>query len=119
MSFEADLVTLLKTVCPRVYAGVAKLGTAKPYITYQAIGGRSLRWLDNTASDKRNTLVQVSAWSLTSAEALTLIRAAEDAMCASPPFVATCQGEPVSTVETDIEPYLYGSVQRFSVYSDR
>ncbi len=114
---EVDLVAILKTICPRVYPDVAPLGVINPYITWQAIGGEVARYLDNTAADKRNTLLQINAWALTRQEATMLIRQAEDALCGSAAFVARPQGEALSMYEPDTK--LYGSVQRFSVWAGR
>ena len=117
MSLESDLSTLLKTVCPRVFADVARLGTAKPWVTWQALGGRTLRNLDNTAADKRNTLMQISVWATSRLEANTLMRSIEDALCASATLTVRPEGEPLSTYEEDT--LLYGALQRFSIYSNR
>lgn len=114
---EAALVAILKTLCPRVYPDVAPLDAGKPYITWQAIGGEVARYLDNTAADKRNTLMQINAWALTRQDATTLIRQAEDALCGSSAFVARPQGEALSMHEPDTK--LYGSAQRFSVWASR
>lgn len=117
MSFEADLVTLLKTLCPRTFPDVAPLGTVAPWVTWQQLGGASLRFVDNTAADKRNTLLQVSVWSKTRTEANTLARQIEDALCAYAGFVAQPQGEAASVYEPDT--LLFGAIQRFSVYAAR
>jgi hypothetical protein len=117
MTMESDLYALLKASCPRVFPDVAPSGTAKPYVTYQALGGKTLRYLDNSAADKRNTLMQVNVWSTTRAEANSLVRQIEDALCATPVFTARPEGEPLSTHEPDTG--LYGSIQRFSIYSAR
>jgi hypothetical protein len=117
MTFEADFQTLLKTQCARVFADVAPQGTAKPYVTWSALGGRPMRLLDNTAGNKRHTYMQVSAWASSRSEAVALIRAIEEALCASADFVATPEGEATSTYEADIP--IFGSLQRFSIYSDR
>ncbi len=117
MSMESDLSTLLKTICPRTFPDVGPSGTAAPLIAWQLLGGESLRALDNTALDKRNSYVQVSVYSLTRAEPLTKIRAAEEAMCASAAFVCTPMGEPLATYEDDTK--LYGAIQRFSIWAAR
>lgn len=114
---EVALVAILKTLCSRVYPDVAPLDTGKPYITWQAIGGEVARYLDNSAADKRNTLLQINTWALTRQDATTLIRQAEDALCGSSAFVARPQGEALSMYEPDTK--LYGSVQRFSVWASR
>ena len=117
MSMESELTTLLKTVCPRTFPDVAPSGTAAPFIAWQLLGGESLRALDNTAFDKRNSYVQVSVYSLTRTESLTKIRAAEDAMCASAAFICRPMGEPLTTYEDDTR--LYGAMQRFSIWAAR
>jgi len=117
MSMESSLSTLLKTICPRTFPDVAPSGTAAPFIAWQALGGESLRFLDNAAPDKRNTYMQVAVYSKTRAEAMALIRAAEAALCASPLFTVSPQGEPISTYEDDTT--LYGAMQRFSIWAVR
>lgn len=117
MTMEADLNTLLKTKCSRVFPDVAPSGTALPYVTWQGIGGESLSFLDNTAGDKRNTLMQVNVWASTRLQALQLIREIEDAMRASGAFVASPLGEPLSTYEPDVP--VYGTLQRFSIWAAR
>lgn len=119
MSVEAELTTLLKTVCPRVYPDVAPAGVARPYVTYTGIGGKPMRFLDNTAGDKRNTIMQVNVWSSTRLETMTLIRAIEDALCASSTLTATPMDEPFSSYEEDADPPIYGANQDFSIYSTR
>ena len=117
MTAESTLTALLKTLCQRVYPDVAPDGTVAPYITYQALGGESLRYGDNTAPDKRNTLMQVNAWSASRTEALSLIHQAEESICASSAWQAEPQGEASSTYEPDTK--LYGSIQRFSIWATR
>ena len=117
MSLEADLIPLLQAICPRTFPDLAPSGAATPYLTYQHIGGESLRYADNTAMDKRYPLIQINAWSKTRLEALTLIRQVEDALCASASLQTTPQGESLSTYEADTQ--LYGSIQRFEVFGAR
>lgn len=117
MSMESDLDTLLKTVCARVFPDLAPTGTAAPYITWQGVGGESIRYGDNTELGKRDTLMQVSVWAKTRSEALSLVRQAEALMCASLLFQCRPEGEPISMCETDSEPWKYGSIQRFSIFA--
>lgn len=116
---ESDLTAVLKTLCPRVYPDFAPAGTQPPWVTYQAIGGRALRWLDGTAADKRHTLLQVNAYSNTRAATLALIRSIEDALRASTAINAQPAAEPYSTIDADLTPPLYGSHQDFDIYSQR
>lgn len=117
MSFESQLFGVLQAACPRVFPDVAPLGTLTPYVTWQQLGGESLRFLDNTAADRRNVLLQINSWSKTRAEATALIRQIEDALCASALFIAKPEGEALSTYEADTA--LYGCIQRFSIYASR
>lgn len=117
MTMESDLTTLLKAQAAHVFPDFAPAGTAAPWITYQGIGGRALRWLDNTPADKRHTLMQINVWAATRAAALALMRQVEDALCASPAFVVRPTGEPTSTAEEDIP--LYGCQQDFDIWSAR
>ena len=117
MSMESDLSTLLKAICPRTYPDIAPPNTAAPWVTWQGIGGKTARFLDNSAADRRHTLMQISVWSKTRAEALGLIRAIEDALCATDLFYAGPQGEPLSTYEEDTQ--RYGCIQRFEIWATR
>lgn len=116
MSIESDLVALLKAINPRTYPDVAPEGTTTPYVTWQQIGGESLRYVDNTA-DSRYPLMQINAWSRSRLESATIIRQIEDALCAASAFQASPQGEPISRHEPDTG--LYGSIQRFDVFGQR
>ena len=117
MSMESDLVTLLKAICARTYPDVAPEATAAPFATWQGIGGESLRYVEGSAANKRNTLMQINVWSTTRLESLTLIRQIEDALCASATFTAKPSGEPLSTFDPDAN--LYGCIQRFEIWSTR
>jgi len=117
MSFESQLFGILQAACPRVFPDVAPLGAATPYLTWQQLGGESLRFLDNTAPDKRNLLMQVNAWAKTRMEATVLSRQIENALCASALFIAIPEGEAISTYEDDT--LLYGCIQRLSIYAAR
>lgn len=116
MSIESDLVALLKAINPRTYPDVAPEGTTTPYVTWQQVGGESLRYLDGTA-DSRYPLIQINVWSRSRLESATMIRQIEDALCAAPAFQASPQGEPISRHEPDTG--LYGSIQRFDVFGPR
>lgn len=117
MSFESQLFGVLQTACPRVFPDVAPINTATPYLTWQQLGGENLRFIDNSAPDKRNVLLQINAWSKTRTEATALIRQIEDALCMSALFVAIPEGEALSMYEPDT--LLFGSLERFSIYAAR
>ena len=117
MSMEADLIATLKTLCPRVFADVAQVAAAKPYVTWQGIGGESIYALNNTPIDKRNTLMQINVWAVDRLEATTLIRSIESALVASPAFVAKPVNEPASVYEDDTK--LHGAIQRYEIWHAR
>jgi len=117
MTMETDLYVLLQTVCTRVYPDIAPSNAALPYITWQALGGKVLRNLDKTASDKRQTFMQINVWATTRTEANTKIRQIEDLMCASSAFIATPEGEALSVYEEETQDY--GSIQRFTINAAR
>ena len=117
MSVEQQLYSVLSALCPRTFPDFAPASTARPYITWQQIGGQSLRFLDNTAADKRHVEVQVNVWGNSRLEATTLARQIEDALCAAAVFVATPASEPVSDFDADIP--VYGTRQDFSIYATR
>jgi len=121
MTVEADLVTVLRTMVASVYPDVAPLAATYPYATYQGIGGQSWRYLENTAANKRDSLFQVNVWAATRAEALVLIRALEEALCATPLFNATpYAGEPRwMSDEVAPERLVYGCSQDFEIVSTR
>ena len=117
MSMESDLVAALQALCPRVFPDVAPQGAAAPYITYQHIGGTPQRFVDGQAASLRHSMVQVNTWATTRAEALTLARAIEDALCANTAFIARPDSEPLGDVEGDTD--RRGCLQDFSIWSDR
>lgn len=117
MNLEIELIAVLQAQCPRVYPSTAEYGTPLPYLTWQHIGGESLRFLDNSASDKRNVYVQVNVWADSSLQAMQLARQIEDALCASRALQASPQGEPQAGFDDGDE--LRGTVQSFSIWGDR
>ena len=114
---EADLNTLLKAICPRVFPDVAPSGTALPYVTWQGIGGESIYALNNTPIDKRNTLMQINVWAADRLQSTTLARNIEAAIAASPAFVAKPVNEPISVYEDDTQ--LHGAIQRYEIWHAR
>lgn len=113
---ETDLQALLVALCPRTFQSVAPEPQSDAYLVWQAIGGKTLRYMDASAMDKRNGLVQVSAWAFRASDARTLIRQVEDALCASA-LVCEPQGEAAATF--DEETKLHGAIQRYSITAPR
>jgi hypothetical protein len=109
---EETLIAQLRTICPRVFSPTAPFGTQRPYVTWQHFGGRPLR-----SSEGRRlasaSLVDVSVWADTKADAMRLIRRIEDALCSSD-LNATPAGEAEDADQPDGE--TFGAVQSFEVW---
>ena len=115
MTVEADLFTALKTlVSNRMFPDVAPLGTAKPYLTYQQVGGTAVSFLESGVVGKRNGRFQINAWANTRVEAASLSRSVEDTLVTSAPLRAYVLGAPVASYEP--ETLLYGTRQDFSIW---
>ena len=117
MSLETQLFTVLSGLCPRTFPGYAPITTARPYVTYQQIGGEAVNMLDRFVPNKRNANIQVNVWSNTMAEAMTLIQSIEDALRMSVVFQAEPQNAPVTDFDADIP--VYSAVQEFNIWADR
>lgn len=119
MSLETDFSAVLLTKCPRVTPGTSALNSARPFITWDHIGGDPLRYVDGTASTDVLALLQVRTWANTRAESLALARQIEDALCASTAMSARPISLPFCDVEDAVEPPLYYAQQEFEVLGDR
>jgi len=117
MSLESELFTLLKTTCPRVFPDFAPVSTAKPYVTYQGIGGQSINYVDNTVPDLENSRVQIDVWADTRLSAKAIIRQIEDTLRVA----TTIQARPESAPHNDYnaDSLIYSSTQDFSIWASR
>ncbi len=113
--------TLFAAVSPlvgaRMFPDVAPEGTARPYITYQQVGGRVFLYVEGTLPDAKNGRIQFDVWADTRIAANALALQVEGVLVAIP----TLQVEPLSayvcTHEKDTG--LYGTMQDFSITSAR
>lgn len=96
----------------RCYPDVAPQNTPRPYLTYQAVGGQSPNYLNNTVA-LQNARVQVNVWADSRSAAISTMQAAIAALSGDP-IRATTIGAPVSTYEPDTK--LYGSREDFSIW---
>ncbi|MFM0326086.1 DUF3168 domain-containing protein [Caballeronia glebae] len=96
----------------RCYPDVAPAGALRPYVTYQAVGGRSPNYLSNTV-DLQNARMQVNVWADSRSVANSIMQSAIAALT-GPAIKATTIGAPVSTYEADTK--LYGSREDFSIW---
>lgn len=118
MTVEADITTVLKTQCARVFQDFAPMSTARPYVTYQKIGGRAINLYGKVVPDKALSLYQVNVWADTRLQADALSWAIDAAMRTATLFDAKPETDPVSVFEDD-EPNLRGTRQDFAVVHNR
>jgi hypothetical protein len=111
MSFEADIYTVLAAVTPRVFPDFAPVSTARPYVTYQQIGGQVVSLLANTAPGIRQSEVQINVWSDTRKEAMEIARAIEAAMTTATAFTARTAVDVIADYDADVP--VYGARQDF------
>ena len=115
MTVEADIFTALKTlVTNRVYPDIAPPNVAKPYITYQQVGGDVINMLAPEVPNKRNGRFQVNVWATTRAEANSLMKSVEAALITSTVLNGRPEMSAISRYEEDT--LLYGQMQFFSIW---
>lgn len=112
MSFEADLIAVLKTVTPRVHMDFARVTSQRPYVTWQQVGGDVINALGNESPGVHLPEVQVNVWADTRAECMALIRAIEAAMRSASTFTARPLGAAVADYDADVP--VYGARQDFA-----
>jgi len=117
MTVETDLTALLKTICTRTFPDFAPVGTARPYVTYQQIGGAAPVFVDNTVPDTENGEFQINVWADTRMQAKDLIKQIEAALILETQFQARPIGAAVSDFDADVP--VYGARQDFSIWSVR
>ena len=117
MALETDLMALLRAECPRVHVGTAPYGTQQPYVTWQHIGGESLRYTDNTPADKRQPLIQLNVWDTPALAAFELIQRIVERLCLAEAFQAKPLGEPI--LAYDDADIATGYLLTFSILGDR
>ena len=117
MSLEADLVTALAAVCPRVYPDTAPDSPTTPYVVYQALGGGVINPLANVVAGKVNAFMQITVWSPRRDESLAVLRAIETALVQTSAFSARPQSAPRWSMDELVE--VRGAAQDFSIWADR
>lgn len=119
MNLEETLLARLAGHCPRVFKPVAPVGTHAPYVTWQHMGGQSLRYFDNALPEKRNSYIQISVWADDSGEAFALLRAIEVTLMqiTDGTFTAVPMEEPTDGIDDGER--VAGAVQAFSIHGLR
>lgn len=125
MALEEELMRRIKLHCARVFSPTAGFGTATPYVTWQHLGGHALRYVDNSAPDKRNAFIQVNVWAAGKKSAFDLLRQIESELCAitDGSFTAVPMEEPsdayIEGNKGQQPGQLSGALQTFKVWGQR
>lgn len=115
MSIESDLFDTLKgLVSNRVFPDFAPFSTARPFITYQQIGGSVIQPLSGGIPHKKNARMQINIWADTRLSASTISAQVEDALRSASVFIAKPESALNSTYEEDLR--IYGAAQDFSIW---
>lgn len=117
MTIESAIFSELSAIVPRTFPDFAPTNTARPYVTYQFIGGESINYTDKTLPNARNAMVQVNVWANTRKSANETIRQIEDALRLSTLFSASPMSEPMHGFDADMP--VYSAIQDFTVWADR
>lgn len=116
MTVEATIFAALQgLVGSRCYPDIAPANVARPFCTYQQIGGTAVNFIDSGLPSKANARVQINVWADTRAQAALLSRQAESALRATTALQTTVLGQPAATFEEDTR--LYGTRQDFSFWT--
>lgn len=114
MSIETTLYTALQAlVAGRLYPNNAPLDTAKPYATYQLVGGQVVDFLEGGPPPARNARVQINVWHTSALAANDLMRQAEAVLLSAPHF-----GQALGALISRHEPVTdsHGAQQDFSLW---
>lgn len=119
MSVESELVAVLRTACPRVFADIATVPPERPYVIWQGIGGPATRYVDNQAADKRRVRVTITSWAESREAANALAQDIEARLASATSIVGAPEAEAAAIVEPDNVPILYGAQQDFLIVGAR
>lgn len=118
MTVEADIKSALNSlVAGRVFPDFAPLGTTRPFITFEQMGGEALSYLDGTLPDKKHGRFEIGVYADTRSQCAAIALQVESAMAAATAFQSTAIHAPISDYASDV--LIYSSTQNFSVFSPR
>lgn len=117
MIIESELVAVVTPHCDRVFPDTAPVDTARPYVTYQQIGGDPLTYVDDAVPTLKNGVFQFNVWADTRLEASALLLEIESALIVHAGFGARPTSAPMWDYDPDMERFC--SRQDFSIWSAR
>ena len=106
--------TLAHLAGGRIFPDIAELNTAKPYITYQAVGGEPMNFLSGDRPSKQRVRIQVNVWSERRIEASEIGMLVEDAQRSATALQVEVASGRVATY--DEETNLRGTMQDFTLF---
>jgi hypothetical protein len=98
----------------RVFPDFAPDAVARPYVTYQQVGGFPINFLEASLPDMKNGRFRINVWADTRAQASALCAQVEAAMRSAAALQVTVLTSPVALA--DPETRLRGTSQDFSVW---
>lgn len=84
MSLETDLLAAITPLCARVFPDFAPYETAKPYVTWQQVGGDEIQMVTSTQDGIERPRVQVNVWHTDRKSATELMHSIRDALRVAP-----------------------------------
>lgn len=117
MSLESDLNTVLLGQCPRVFPDVAPYNTARPYVTWQQVGGDAPTFIDNQVPNTENANIQINVWDDTRLGAKALTKLIEAALIVSTSLQARPMAAAIAAHDEDTD--RRGYMQDFSIWAPR
>ncbi len=116
MSIEAQVFAALSgLVAGRALPDFAPSGTALPFITYQAVGGTPVNYIDPALPDRENTRLQVNVWASTRSAASALGKQVEIAMRLATGLQVEVLTGRIATYDDETE--CRGTMQDFSIWN--
>jgi len=98
----------------RIFPDVAPLDTAKPYITYQAVGGEPMNFLSGDHPSKQHVRMQINVWSERRIEASEIGMLVEDALRSLTALQVEVASGRVATYDEEAD--LRGVMQDFMLF---
>lgn len=99
----------------RIFPDVAEMGTDKPYITYQAVGGEPMNFLSGDRPTKQHVRIQVNVWSTRRIEASEIGMLVEDALRSATALQVEVATGRVATYDEETD--LRGTMQDFQIFA--
>lgn len=115
MSVESIIFNALRgLVSDRVFPDVAPEETARPYITFQQVGGEAVNFVDAGVPSMKNGRWQINVWADSRLDAAPLARQVEDTLRGISALQTTVLGAAIARY--DEETKLRGTSQDFSFW---